>query len=360
MSYDYLIIGAGFAGSTTARVLAEKGFKVLIIERRNHIGGNSFDYFDTNGVLIHKYGPHYFRTNSEEVFAFLSRFTAWRNWEYIVKACVNDKLYDLPINLNTINKFFNKNFSSEEAQKFIENKKVKIKNPQNAEEQVVSQIGYEIYDNFFKEYTTKQWGIPPHELDKSVTARIPIRFNTDPRYFTDKYQCMPASGYFKLFENLLDHKNIEVKLNEDFSKNKQKYDSKTLVYTGCIDEYYNYIYNKLPYRSLKFEIERLNQEFYQDYSQINYPNNFEYTRIVEIKHATGQKINKTTIIKEYPSAKGDPYYPIPNPKNELHYLKYKELAEKEKNVFFIGRLAQYKYLNMDQVVLNTLNTFSGK
>lgn len=356
-NYDYLIVGAGFSGAVLARKLADNGKKILIIDRRKHIGGNSYDFYDKSGVLVHKYGPHYFRTNDKDVWNFLSKFTQWRYYQYIVKAFVDGQIFDLPINLNTINQFFGTSFSSIEAQNFIEKIRVKSKKPKNSEEQVISKIGKEIYDKFFKNYTIKQWNLEPKDLDASVTARIPIRFNKDPRYFDSYYQAMPKDGYFKLFEKILSHENIETKLNIDFLKNRKQFKYKKLIYTGCIDEFFNCKFGKLPYRSLRFEFETFNQEFYQKYSQINYPNEYDFTRIVEIKHATGQKHDKTTIAREYPMSEGEPYYPIPKNENEKLYLKYKKEAGKLKDVYFVGRLAQYRYLNMDQVVKKSLELF---
>lgn len=357
MKYDYLIVGIGFAGTTLGRKLAEAGKKVLLIDRRGHIGGNSYDYYDNSGILVHKYGPHYFRTNDKEVWQFLSRFTEWRYYQYIVKAYVDGQLFDFPINLNTINQFYGTNFSLTEAKEFIEKIREKIDNPKNTEERVTAKIGKDIYEKFFKNYTIKQWDIDPKDLDASVAARIPIRFNKDSRYFDSFYQAMPKHGYHKLFENMLSHSNIEVKLNVDFLKNKNEFDYENLIYTGCMDEFFDYKFGLLPYRSLRFEFETFNQEYYQDYLQINYPNEYDFTRIVEIKHATGQKIDKTTIVYEYPMAEGDPYYPIPRKENEELYQKYKAEAEKIKNAFFVGRLVQYKYLDMDQVVRESLNLY---
>lgn len=356
--FDYLIVGAGFSGSVLAQKLNSINKKVLVIDQRNHIGGNCYDYFDQYNVLVHKYGPHYFRTNDEEVKKYLSKFTEWIPHEYIVKAYVNGKLHDLPINRNTLNSFFNLDLKTEEeAQKFLDSKKEKIENPKNAEEQILALTGIEIYKAFFKNYTKKQWDIDPKNLSASVTARIPIRTNADPRYFTTDFQAMPKDGYTKMFENIL--KGIKVLLNTSFSdiKNSVEYDK--LIYTGSIDAFFNFQFDKLPYRSLEFIFENHDKEFYQKYSQINYPNDFEYTRIVEIKHATGQICPSTTIVKEIPrdQSNSDPFYPIPNSKNEKLYLKYHNLADKLKNVYFIGRLAQYKYINMDQVIKNALKLF---
>lgn len=354
IKYDYLIIGAGFVGSVLAERLNSIGKRVLVVDKRNHIGGNCYDYYNKEGVLIHKYGPHYFRTNFKEVKKYLSKFTKWRPYEYRVRTFVNNELYPLPINRTTLNKFFNINLKNkEEARIFLNSKREKIKKPKNAKEQVLASVGKEIYEAFFKNYTIKQWG--NLNLDASVTARIPIRTNTDDRYVNDKFQAMPKEGYFKVFENLL--KGIKVILRTNFKEIKDKVKYKKLIYSGPIDEFFDYKYGKLPYRSIRFKFETYNKEFYQDWLQINYPNNYKYTRIVEIKYATGQKSPKTTITKEYPCSKGEPYYPIPNLKNQKLYLKYKKEASKLKNIYFIGRLAQYKYLNMDEVIKEALNLF---
>ncbi|GAX60429.1 UDP-galactopyranose mutase [Candidatus Scalindua japonica] len=356
MNCDFLIVGAGFAGSVLAERLNSIGKKVILIDKRDHTGGNCCDYYDSSGVLVHKYGPHYFRTNFQDVKEYLSKFTSWRKHEYRIRASINGLLYPLPINRDTLNNFFKINLRTEkEAKEFLNSKRSPIKNPKNAEEQVLAFAGREIYDAFFKNYTTKQWGIHPRELDASVTARIPIRTNTDDRYVNDLFQAMPEDGYSKVFENLL--KNIEVILTADFKRVKHRIKFKTLLYTGPIDEFFDYKYGRLPYRSLRFRFETHNKEFYQDWSQINYPNDYKYTRIVEIKHATGQIIPNTTIVKEYPCEKGSPFYPIPNPDNQKIYLRYKRAAEKLNNVYFIGRLAQYRYLNMDQIVKEALDLF---
>lgn len=354
--YDYLIVGAGFAGSVLAERLNFVGKKVLVVEKRDHIGGNCYDYYDNSGVLVHKYGPHYFRTNFQEVVDYLSKFTQWRPYEYRIRACVNGRLHTFPINRNTLNEFFGVDLKTDqETEEFLKSKRENIENPKNAEEQILALTGKEIYEAFFKNYTIKQWGIHPKNLDASVTARIPIRTNDDDRYLNDKFQAMPKDGYTKLFENLL--KGIDVMLNVDYKVAIKNISYDKLIYTGPIDEFFDYKYGKLPYRSLKFEFENHNKEFYQDWSQINYPNDYDFTRIVEIKHATGQKIPTTTIVKEYPQSEGDPYYPIPAKENHEIYRKYEAESNNLENVYFIGRLAQYKYLNMDQVVKETLDLF---
>jgi len=354
--YDYLIVGSGLSGSVLAERLCFDGRKVLVVEKRDHIGGNCYDFYDRNGVLVHKYGPHYFRTDSKRVVEYLSRFTEWRPYEYRVKTWVNNDLYPIPINRDTLNKFFNISLKTkQEAKIFLEKKKENIKNPKNAEEQVLALAGREIYEAFFKNYTIKQWGLDPKNLDASVTARIPIRTNMNDRYFTDKFQAMPRNGYTQMFKNIL--KNVPVSLNTNFEdiRNDIKYDK--LIYTGAIDKFFHYKFGKLPYRSLKFRFERYDKKFYQKWPQINYPNNYRFTRIVEIKHATGQRINRTTIVKEYPMSKGEPFYPIPNSNNRDLYLKYKKEASKLKNVYFVGRLATYQYINMDQVISQALSLF---
>lgn len=355
--YSYLIVGAGFAGSVLAERLTSTGNKVIVIDRRNHVGGNCYDYYDKYGVLVHKYGPHYFRTDIDEVKEYLSKFTEWIPHEYIVKASINGKLYPLPINRSTINLFFNLSLKTKnEVEKFLEKIKVKITNPKNAEELILSQVGKEIYDAFFKNYTIKQWGVDPKKLDKSVTARIPIRTNDDPRYFTAKFQAMPKQGYTLIFDKLLEKSDIL--LNTTFESIKNKISFEKLIYTGPIDAYFNFKYGKLQYRSLKFIFENYNQEYFQTHSQINYPNEYEYTRIVEIKHATHQKCPDTTIVKEYPQEEGEQFYPFPTKENNNIASRYIAEAFKLKNTFFIGRLAQYKYLNMDQVIKLALDLFA--
>jgi len=356
MTYDYLIVGVGLAGSVLTERLRSIGKKVLVIDRRKHVGGNCYDYYNKAGVLVHRYGPHYFRTNFEEVKNYLSQFTEWIPAEYIIRSYIDGKLYTFPINRNTLNEFFGVDLKTEEeAEVFLNSKRIKIKNPKNAEEQVLSLVGQEIYEAFFKNYTIKQWGIDPKKIDPSVTARIPIRTNTDDRYVNDKFQAMPKDGYTKLFERMLN--GIEVRLGIDYRRVKNKIKYKKLIYTGPIDEFFDYKFGRLPYRSLRFKFETYNKEFYQDWVQINYPNEYKFTRIVEIKHVTGQKLPRTTIVKEYPCSEGEPFYPFLTPEAQQLYLKYKNEAEKLKNVYFVGRLAEYKYLNMDQTVKKALNLF---
>lgn len=356
--FDYLIVGAGFAGSVIAeRLASQSNKKILVVDQRNHIAGNAFDYYDNEGILVHKYGPHIFHTNSKKVFDYLSQFTEWRLYEHKVLASVDGQLVPMPINLSTINRLFGLSLSNDEVEEFLNSRSVKIDTIKNSKDIIESKIGTELYEKFFKGYTKKQWGVFPDELDPSVCARIPIRTNSDDRYFNDTYQAMPKHGYTRMFENILNHQNISVLLQTDYREIKNKIPFKRLIYTGPVDKYFDQCFGALPYRSLKFEFETTDQEFVQEVGTINYPNNYDFTRISEMKYLTGQRHRKTTVVKEYPTADGDPYYPIPRPENSVLYQKYKELADKEENVEFLGRLGTYKYYNMDQVVAQALTLF---
>ena len=356
--FDYLIVGAGFAGSVLAERLASKLDKqVLIIDKRDHIGGNTYDYYNNDGILVHKYGPHIFHTNSKEVFDYLSKFTDWRWYEHKVLASVDGQYVPIPINLNTINTLYGLKLCSHEVEEFLKSKAEKITPIRTSEDVVVSQVGRELYEKFFKGYTRKQWGLDPSELDASVAARIPTRTNCDNRYFTDSYQAMPLHGYTALFQNLLSHPNIKVMLNTDYKDIVDLIPFKKMIYTGPIDYYFDYFYGKLPYRSIEFKFETTEAEFVQPTGTVNYPNIHPYTRSTEFKHLTGQKHHKTTVVYEYPCADGDPYYPIPRPENAEIYKKYVQLAATLPNVYFTGRLGTYKYYNMDQVVAQSLTLF---
>lgn len=357
MKYDYLIVGAGFAGSIAAeRLASQHNKKVMIVEKRNHIGGNAFDEYDEHGILVHRYGPHIFHTNSKEVFDYLSKFTEWRFYEHKVLANYQGELFPIPINRVTINKFFSLNLKTdEEVKKFLESKAKKRFPIMNSEDIIVNQVGWELYEAFFKHYTKKQWNLFPNELSPTVCGRIPVRFNDDCRYFNDKYQFMPKDGYTKMFERMLNHKNIEIILNTDYKKiiNDIKYDK--MIYTGPIDYFFDYIHGKLPYRSIRFEWENIKKEYYQDVAQVNYTDDKKnFTRVVEHKKLSEQKSNTTTISKEFALNEGEPFYPIPNEINRKQYLLYKNELAKLKNVYCFGRLAEYQYYNMDQVVANTL------
>ena len=356
--FDYLVVGAGLAGATLAERLAtQHGKKVLIIDKRNHIGGNTYDYYNNDGIMIHKYGPHIFHTNSKEVFDYLGKFTAWRPYEHRVLASVDGLKVPIPINLNTINQLYNLNLNSSEVEAFLESKAEPVKNINTSEDVVVSKVGRELYEKFFKGYTKKQWDLDPSELDASVTSRIPVRSNRDNRYFTDTFQAMPLHGYTKMFETMLNHPNIKVMLNTDYKEIIDAFSFKKLIYTGPIDYYFDYCYGKLPYRSLSFKFETHDKEEFQSTGTINYPNEQAYTRITEFKYLTGQKHHKTSVVLEFPTDEGDPYYPIPRAENAALYKRYQILALQMKDTYFVGRLATYKYYNMDQVVAQALTMF---
>ena len=356
--FDWLIVGAGFAGSTLAeRIATQRGERVLVVDRRSHIGGNAYDRYDDNGLLIHQYGPHIFHTNSAQIFEHLSQFTDWRFYEHRVLGNVDGMLVPIPINLDTVNKLYNLNLTSEELPNWFAERAEKVDVVKTSEDVVVGVVGRELYEKFFQGYTRKQWGMDPSELDKSVTARVPTRTNRDDRYFTDEFQFMPRHGYTRMFEKMLDHKNISVMLNTDYRDIQNLVPHRRLIYSGPVDEYFDFRYGKLPYRSLRFRHEVLDQEWALPTGTVNYPQTEDYTRISEYKHMTGQVHPKTAVTYEYPSAEGDPYYPIPRPENQELYKKYERLALATPNVWFVGRLATYRYYNMDQVTGQALATF---
>jgi UDP-galactopyranose mutase len=357
-SYDYLVVGAGFAGSVLAERLASKlGRRVLVIDKRDHIGGNAYDFYNADGILVHLYGPHIFHTNDERVLAYLSKFTAWRPYEHRVLASVDEQLLPVPINLDTINRMYGLTLDAEGMKLFLAERISAPAHIRTSEDIVVSRVGRELYEKFFRNYTRKQWGLDPSQLDASVAGRIPVRFDRDDRYFSDSFQVMPRDGYTRMFERMLDHPHLTVRTGVDYRDAVKSYPKAKVVYTGPIDEYFDFRYGPLPYRSLEFRHETHDVETYQAAPVVNYPNEHAYTRVTEFKYLTGQKHAKTSIVYEYPRAEGDPYYPIPRPENAALYAKYRELAERDGNVHFCGRLANYKYLNMDQVVAQALTTF---
>ncbi len=357
--FDYLIVGAGFAGSILAERLASQSHKkILIIDTRNHIGGNAYDHYNESGILVHKYGPHIFHTNSRDVFDYLSYFTEWRRYEHRVLASVDGQLVPMPINLDTINKLYGLNLTAFELTDFFASVAEPKESIRTSEDVVVSKVGRELYEKFFRNYTRKQWGIDPSDLDKSVTARVPTRTNRDDRYFTDTYQAMPLHGYTRMFEHLLTHPNIKVMLNTDYREIEGVIPYKEMIYTGPVDDFFDYRYGKLPYRSIEFKHETLNERIHQPQAVINYPNEHLYTRVTEFKYLTGQEHSKTSLVYEYPQAEGDPYYPVPRPENAELYKQYKALADATPNVHFVGRLATYKYYNMDQVVAQALALYA--
>lgn len=359
-AYDYAVIGAGFAGSVLAeRLASQHDSKVLLIDRRPHIAGNAYDRYDEAGVRIHQYGPHIFHTNSDEIVEYLSRFTDWRPYEHRVLAEVRGQRVPIPINRTTLNRLFHLDLrTDEDAALYLSLRAEPVTEVRSSEDVVVSTVGRELYEMFFRGYTRKQWGIDPSDLDKSVTARIPTRTNTDDRYFSDKHQVMPADGYTAMFERMLDHPNIERMLGTDWRDVEGEVEAGHVVYTGPIDEYFDFRFGKLPYRSLRFEHRTVDEERFQPVATVNYPDEaVPYTRITEYKHLTGQQHPKTSITYEYPSAEGDPYYPIPRPENQALYKRYEALADATAGVTFVGRLATYRYYNMDQVVGQALAAF---
>lgn len=357
--FDYLIVGAGFAGSVLAERLANgSGKRVLICDKRPHIGGNAYDFYNDEGILIHKYGPHIFHTNADDVFEYLSRFTEWREYQHRVLASVDGMLVPIPINLDTINKLYGLTLSTSDVQAFFDSVREERKPVLTSEDVVLNAVGKDLYEKFFQNYTRKQWDLDPSELDASVTARVPTRTNRDDRYFTDKYQAMPKHGYTRMFEKMLDSPNIKVMLNCDYKEIAGEIDYKEMIYTGPVDAFFDNCYGKLPYRSLEFKHETHDDEVFQDAPVVNYPNDQPYTRITEFKYLTGQVHKKTSIVYEYPRAEGDPYYPVPRTENAELYQKYKALADAEHGVHFVGRLATYKYYNMDQIVAQAMTEYA--
>jgi UDP-galactopyranose mutase len=364
---DFLIVGAGFAGLIVAERLSNAGWKCVVVDKRDHFGGNAHDRYDAAGVLIHSYGPHYFRTNSPRVVEYLSRFTEWHPVDYKIKSYTAGRYWSFPINLNTFEEWIGRPSTTEEFEQWLEEHREKIDEPANSEEVILSQVGREFYERFFEGYTRKQWQRPPSELDPSVCGRVPIRTNRDDRYLREEFQALPRDGYTAMFQRMLEASpGVELHLGVDFAEAKRRWNCKHLVYTGPIDEYFGRQFGALPYRSLDFEYESFTGEqlaereaiagkkgFWQPAMQVNYPDyEVPFTRIVEVKHATGQQIDATTIVREYPKAwtpEAEPFYPIPAADAKAIYQRYAELAAREENVSFIGRLATYRYYNMDQV-----------
>lgn len=363
MKADILIIGAGISGATLAERYANAGKKVLVIEKRDHIAGNCYDHYDENGILVSKYGAHLFHTNDAEVWEYVNRFGEWYPWEHRVVARVDDKTVPIPVNISTVNILFGENLETEEQMKqWLEANRIPFETPANGEEAVLNRVGPVLYDKMFKHYTKKQWDKYPAELHASVLERIPVRSSYDDRYFSDTYQALPKGGYTKVFENMLSHPNITVLLNTDYFDVKDHYDGyEKLFYTGPIDRFFEFeeeLTEKLEYRSINFVTEQIDAEYFQENSVVNYPGReVDFTRIVEYKHFGNQKSAKTSIVKEFTVDEGDPYYPVPNEKNQLIYEKYKARADQLTDVYFVGRLANYKYFNMDQAFKNALDLY---
>ncbi len=360
--YDYLIVGCGFTGATLAeRIASELDASVLIIDKKDHIGGISYDERDEHGILLGKYGAHIFHTLSEKVWKYISRFTAFNDYVHHVDAFYNGRFYALPLNLDTINAFFGTRLTAEKLPSFLDQLRERIADPRNAEEAVVGKVGWELYEAFFQNYTKKQWGMDPRELDASVTRRLPIRMNSDKRYFTDPWQGIPTEGYTKVFERMLDHKNIRLSLNTDFTDAVNAISHRFLVFTGPIDAYFNYLFGRLPYRSINFRFETHACEHVQHMGVVNFPNDYEYTRCVEYKWLYGQHHEKTTVSRDFPCWNDEePYYPVPAPANRTLYLKYRELADQMPNTYFCGRLGSYTYYNMDECIAQALALFENR
>lgn len=364
MKYDIIIVGAGISGATLAeRYATQQNKKVLVLEKRDHIGGNCYDYTDDAGVLVSKYGAHIFHTSFEDVWEYVNLFSKWTPYEHRVLSYVDGKLVPVPVNITTVNMLFGLNIKNEEEMiEWLKKNTPIIPEPKNSEEMAISRVGPVLYERMFKHYTEKQWDTSPVNLAPTVTGRIPVRTNFDDRYFSDPHQALPSEGYTKLFEKMLDHPNITVRLNTDyFAMKDQLKDFEKLFFTGPIDQFFAYKYgNKLQYRSLRFEFETHDKEYYQSNAVINYPNDHKYTRILEFKRLTGQKNPKTTICKEYPTWEGEPYYPVHSQENRDLYEEYRKEAEKSEKdgIYFVGRLANYKYFNMDQAFKNALDLYS--
>ncbi|WP_433984554.1 UDP-galactopyranose mutase [Tunturiibacter empetritectus] len=334
MKTDILVVGAGFAGAVMAERFASRGRSVLVIDKRPHIGGNAFDQFDSAGVLVHQYGPHIFHTNASHVEAYLSRFTEWRKYEHRVLSSVGGSLYPMPINRETINRLYDLSLDEDGVATFLEGVREKRMPIRNSEDLVLNNVGRDLCDKFFRNYTRKQWGLDLSELSPAVAGRIPVRTNDDDRYFTDTFQNMPADGYTRMFERMLDHPNIRVELETDFRDIRHKVAAEKIFYCGPLDAYFDFCYGKLPYRSLSFRHQHLpHVGQHQPVGTINYPNDYEYTRITEFKHLTGQVHAGTSIVYEYPETHGEPYYPVPTTENQALYQSYKKLADAESSTF---------------------------
>lgn len=356
--YDWLVVGAGFAGSVLAERLARvRKERVLVVDRRPHIGGNAYDRYNDSGILIHQYGPHIFHTNAPKIVEYLSRFTRWRPYEHRVLAEVDGQLLPIPINLDTVNRLYGLKLTSETMPAWLAARAEPREEIRTSEDVVVAAVGRDLYEKFFRGYTRKQWGLDPSELDKMVTARVPTRTNRDDRYFTDTFQAMPERGYTQMFGRMLDQPGIDTMLGVDFREIKSQVPYRRVIFTGPIDEYFDYCFGALPYRSLRFEHKILDKELHQAVAVVNYPQTQDYTRVSEYKHLTGQRHPKTALTYEYPSATGDPYYPIPRPEKQALFARYEALARATEDVWFVGRLATYRYYNMDQIVGQALATF---
>ncbi len=360
-----VIIGAGISGAVLAQQYAAAGKSVLVLEKREHIAGNCYDYVDDNGILVSKYGAHLFHTNEEDVWEYVNRFSEWYPWEHKVVARVDGKLVPIPVNITTVNMLFGTDLKTEDQMKqWLDDNRIAIENPKDGREAVLSKVGPVLYEKMFRHYTKKQWDKYPEELHASVLERIPVRTNFDDRYFSDKYQALPKGGYTQMFKKILDHPNIEIRLNTDFFDIRDSIDGyEKLFYTGPIDRYFDFCHSldeKLEYRSINFVSETYDGKFFQENSVVNYPGTeVDFTRIIEYKHFGNQQSEKSTVVREFTVDDGEPYYPVPNSRNQDIYDKYKQEADKLSNVYFVGRLANYKYFNMDQAFKNALDLYKS-
>lgn len=358
MEQGYLVVGAGLAGITLAeRIASELQKPVVLLEKRSVPGGNVRDDLNEAGILVQRYGPHIFHTNDREVFEYLSRFTDWRAYHHRVLAWIDGKYVPLPITLETLEKLYDREFTPDEAENFIAARRVPLERIETSRDAALASIGEELYEKIFRNYTRKQWGADASELDASVISRIPIRYNHDTRYFTDTYQGVPRYGFTKMCEKMLANPLIELHCDTDYQDVREQYAGMPLIYTGAIDAYFSYCFGALPYRSLHFEFETLSEASHQPEAVVNYPNDFAFTRVTECKKLTGQQHPRTALIREYPSGEGEPFYPIPNVAGRALYARYRELAENEKNTYFLGRLAEYRYYDMDETVRSALDLF---
>lgn len=361
MKYKYVVVGAGLAGLTLAeRIANELNEKVLVIEKRNHIGGNIYDSYNEDGILIHNYGPHIFHTNDKEVYTYLSKFTKWNDFWHRVLTYVDGNLIPMPITVETINKLYNLNLDCSQVEDFLKKQAIDIEDIMTSKDVALSKVGKDIYEKIFETYTKKQWGVDPAELDTTVISRIPIRLNRDTRYFADKYQGMPTHGYTKMCEKMVQNKNIKLLLNTDYKEVIQDISYEILIYSGPVDDYYDYKHGKLSYRSINFVFETFDKEDYQEAPVVNYPNDYDFTRITEFKKLTWQEHKKTTTCKEFPVSEGEPYYPFPTKECKAQYALYEEDMKNDPNTIFIGRLAEYRYYNMDAVVRRALDIFEER
>lgn len=356
--FDVLVVGAGFAGSVIAeRLASQHDKKVLVVDRRNHVGGNAYDEYDDNGILVHRYGPHLFHTNDMRVVHYLSQFTEWRPYEHRVLAEHEGELFPIPINRTTLNRFFGVSLQTdEEARRFLEGRRMARTEIMNSEDVVISQVGRELFEAFYRGYTRKQWNREPSELAPGVCGRIPVRYSLDDRYFTDRFQAVPLQGYTEMFRRMLSHANVGVELGVDARAVMEQTSFDRMVWTGPIDEYFDHMHGHLPYRSIRFEHMTEHSGLAQPVAQINHSDpSVEYTRVCEWRHITGQQHEHTVLTREYPSSTGEPFYPVPSEHTHRMYKLYEAEARKMKNVTFAGRLAEYRYYNMDQVVARALH-----